>query len=412
MANLDRDNAFYNYQAPVVVDELTKKKAAQAAADAATAAAVAALNTPWAAPDPIVKDGKTQAQLDAATGATDTATLINENYPTQFKSTVDPKTGYVVTTDLKTNKTITNNPPPVVVPPTPADTSKPVISDATKDAFAMLTDLFNSYDLGELAGEIQGYMTSGLTAGEALIKLKTNPNGAYAQRFSGNFARQKSGLNMLSEADYLTLENSYAQTLKSYGLGDMLSTDKKANWKTFSDYIANDISAVEFKDRIDTVEKRVINADPATKDLFKQWYPSISDKDLVAYFLNPTQTIDKLKAKTAAAEIGSAFTGQGLTTSQSSAEGFAAYGIDRAGALTGAAQIAEVLPTSNKLSNIYGETGINYTQATGESEFLKTNQAAAEQRRQLKSLERAKFSGDSGTSQQFSSVNKSVQGAF
>jgi hypothetical protein len=409
MANLDRDNAFYNYQAPVVVDELTKKKSAQAAADAATAAAVAALNTPWAAPDPIVKDGKTQAQLDAAAGAADTVKLINENYPTQFKSTIDPKTGYVVTTDLKTNKIITNNPPPVV---TKSDTSKPVISDATKDAFAMLTDLFNSYDLGELAGEIQGYMTSGLTAGEALIKLKTNPNGAYAQRFAGNFARQKSGLNMLSEADYLTLENSYAQTLKSYGLGDMLSTDKKANWKTFSDYIANDISAVEFKDRIDTVEKRVINADPATKDLFKQWYPSISDKDLVAYFLNPTQTIDKLKAKTTAAEIGSAFTGQGLTTNQSSAEGFAAYGIDRAGALTGAAQIAEVLPTSNKLSNIYGETGINYTQATGESEFLKTNQKAAEQRRQLKSLERAKFSGDSGTSQQFSSVNKSVQGAF
>jgi hypothetical protein len=204
-----------------------------------------------------------------------------------------------------------------------------------------------------------------------------------------------------NKPDRWQLEKVFYQTLKSV-----------TNNIYVSDYIANDISAVEFKDRIDTVEKRVINADPATKDLFKQWYPSITDKDLVAYFLNPTQTIDKLKAKTTAAEIGSAFTGQGLTTNQSSAEGFAAYGIDRAGALTGAAQIAEVLPTSNKLSNIYGETGINYTQATGESEFLKTNQKAAEQRRQLKSLERAKFSGDSGTSQQFSSVNKSVQGAF
>jgi hypothetical protein len=272
--------------------------------------------------------------------------------------------------------------------------------------------LFNSYDLGELAGEIQGYMTSGLTAGEALIKLKTNPNGAYAQRFAGNFARQKSGLNMLSEADYLALENSYAQTLKSYGLGDMLSTDKKANWKTFSDYIANDISAVEFKDRIDTVEKRVINADPATKDLFKQWYPSISDKDLVAYFLNPTQTIDKLKAKTAAAEIGAAFKGQGLSTDITSAEGLAAYGIDRAGALQGAADIKGVLPRSQDLSKIYQEAGIDYTQKTGEEEFLKTNADAAEKRRRLKSMERASFMGDSGVNSQVGSLAKNTQGAF
>ena len=288
----------------------------------------------------------------------------------------------------------------------------PVISDATKDAFAMLTDLFTSYGLGSLAGEIAGYMTSGLTAGEALIKLKTNPTGAYATRFAGNFARTKAGLNVLSESAYIDLENSYANTLKAYGLGNMLSTDSKTNWKTFSDYIANDISAVEFKERIDTVEKRVINADSATKDLFKEWYPSITDKDLVAYFLNPTQTIDKLKAKTSAAEIGAAFTGQGLTTSQSSAEGFAAYGIDRAGALQGAAQIKEVLPTSEKLSSIYKEAGINYTQKTGESEFLKTNADAAEQRRRLKSMERGKFSGDSGVSSQVGSLNRTTQGAF
>lgn len=295
---------------------------------------------------------------------------------------------------------------------------KPIVTDSnsisndTRDAFAVLTDLFKSYGLEDLAGEIQGYMTSGLTATEALIKLKTNPGGAYATRFAGNFARQKSGLNVLSEAVYIDLENSYAQTLKSYGLGDMLSVDSKANWKTFADYIANDISAVEFKERIDTVENRVINADPSTKATFKEFYPSLTDKDLVAYFLNPTQTIDKLRAKTAAAEIGAAFKGQGLSTDITSAEGFAAYGIDRAGALQGAAQIAEVLPTSNKLSNIYGEAGINYTQKSGEEEFLKSNQNAADQRKRLKSLERAQFMGDSGVNSQVGSLAKNTQGAF
>ena len=425
MAKLDRDNAFFDYQAPVVpvVDELTKKAgaaAALAASSPASLAAAAASRASWTADaDPyttaiIGNTGKTQAQLDAAKGAADTATMINELYGTQgIKSKVDPVTGKVITTSPTGKKLGSDSPiEDLPVKKVVEDIKPKEISDTTRDAFAMLTDLFASYGLEDLAGEIQGYMTSGLTATEALIKLKTNPGGAYATRFAGNFARQKAGLNMLSESDYITLENSYANTLKSYGLGDMLSTDKKANWKTFADYIANDISAVEFKERIDTVENRVINADPTTKATFKEFYPSLTDKDLVAYFLNPTQTIDKLKAKTAAAEIGAAFKGQGLSTDITSAEGLAAYGIDRAGALQGAADIKGVLPRSQDLSKIYQEAGIDYTQKTGEEEFLKTNADAAEKRRRLKSMERASFMGDSGVNSQVGSLAKNTQGAF
>ena len=279
---------------------------------------------------------------------------------------------------------------------TTSTTAVTEISDATKDAFAVLADLFASYGLEELAGEISGYMTSGLTAGEALIKLKTNPNGAYAARFAGNFARVKNGMNALSEASYIELENSYTNTLKSYGLGNMLGADSKSNWKTFSTYIANDISAVEFKDRIATVQERVVNADPATKELFKKWYPSLTDKDLVAYFLNPAETIGKLKEKVTASEIGAAFTGQGLSTDMMSATDLARYGIDRAGALIGASQIAGVLPETTKLGNVYEEAGINYTQKTGEEEFLKSNEEAKRKRGRLASLERGSFSASSG----------------
>jgi len=298
---------------------------------------------------------------------------------------------------------------PDVAPDVTPDKPKE-ISDATRDAFAMLTDLFTSYGLGSLAGEIAGYMSSGLTASEALIKLKTNPSGAYAERFAGNFARQKKGLNVMSESAYIELEDSYASTLKAYGLGNMLSPDSKQNWKQFSEYIANDINAPEFKDRISAVQDRVVNADPAIKAMFKEFYPSLTDKDLVAYFLNPTETIGKLKEKVTSAEIGAAFLGQGLEYTQAQASDLARYGIDRAGALVGAQQIKEVLPTSQKLSNIYGEAGINYNQKAGESEFLKGNQDAAEQRRRLKSLERAQFKGDSGVNQ--NSLTRNTQGSF
>lgn len=412
MAKLDRDNAFYNYNAPVVpvVDEQTKKAGAAAAlaasSPASLAAAAASRASRAADADPyttaiVGNTGKTQAQLDAAKGAADTAKMITDLYGSKgITSKVDPKTGKVIT--KSSTGAILGSPTQ-----TPIDTPNPVvvakkvdepkeISDATKDAFAMLSDLFASYGLGELAAEISGYMTSGLTAGEALIKLKTNPSGAYATRFAGNFARVKNGLNALSEAAYMELENSYTNTLKSYGLSNMLGMDSKSNWKTFANYIANDISAVEFKDRIGTVQDRVVNADPATKELFKKWYPSLTDKDLVAYFLNPTETIGKLKEKVTTAEIGAAFMGQKLSTDMTSAGDLARYGIDRAGAILGASQIAEVLPEASKLGNIYEEAGITYNQKTGEEEFLKSSDEAKRKRSRLASMERGSFSGSAG----------------
>jgi hypothetical protein len=172
--------------------------------------------------------------------------------------------------------------------------------------------------------------------------------------------------------------------------------DRTVNEAKFSDYIGNDMSPVEFKDRVSTASDRVINADKGIKDTFKTFYPNLTDNDLIAYFLNPTETIGKLKEKATAAEIGGAFTGQGLTTSRMSAEGFAAYGIDRAAALQGAESIAGVLPEATKLGNVYGETGIQYTQQTGEEEFLKSSDAAKRKRNILASKERASFEGSAG----------------
>ena len=277
---------------------------------------------------------------------------------------------------------------------------------ADRDAFEIMRATFESYGLGSLAETLTRMFKDGLTPNQALVKMKydksidpyTNKpyNAAYTLRFAGNQKRLAKGLNALSEAEYIANEDSYAETLRSYGLGNMLSMDRTVNEAKFSDYIGNDMSPVEFKDRVSTASDRVINADKGIKDTFKTFYPNLTDNDLVAYFLNPTETIGKLKEKATAAEIGGAFIGQGLTTSRMSAEGFAAYGIDRAAALQGAESIAGVLPEATKLGNVYGETGIQYTQQTGEEEFLKSNDAAKRKRNILASKERASYSGSSG----------------
>jgi hypothetical protein len=413
MAKLDRDNAFFGYKAPVVpiVDEQTKKAgaaAALAASSPASLAAAAASRASWAADaDPyttaiVGNTGKTQAQLDAAKGATDTATMINELYgPLGIKSKIDPKTGKVITTSStgailgSPTQTPIGTPNPIVVP---KKVEPKEISDATKDAFAMLTDLFNSYGLESLAGEIAGYMAQGFTASEALIKLKTNPNGAYAKRFAGNFTRVKNGLNAISEAEYINLENSYASTLKAYGLGNMVSVNRDDNYKTFANYIAGDISAVEFKDRVSTVVTRVQNADPLIKATLKSFYPEISDADLVSYFLNPKENLPKLQEKVTASEIGAAAVGAGagITTNVNTATSLARYGVDQATAREGYSTIAGILPTAGKLGDIYGESGVKYGQAEGEAEVFMGRQDAATKRNRLASMERGSFSGSAG----------------
>ena len=270
--------------------------------------------------------------------------------------------------------------------------------DANRDAFAALTNLFASYGLESLADEISGYLMGGLTAGEALIKLKTNPNGAYAKRFAGNFTRVKNGLNALSEAEYLGNENSYAETLQAYGLGNMLSLNREDNYKKFADYISGGIAPAEFKDRVKTVVERVQNADPSIKKTLNSFYPELTDNDLITYFLNPKENINKLKEKVTASEIGAAALGAGggLTTNVTTATELARYGVDQATAREGYSVIAGTLPTATKLGDIYNESGVKYTQTEGEAEVFKGNQTAATKRKRLESMERGSFSGSAG----------------
>jgi hypothetical protein len=277
-----------------------------------------------------------------------------------------------------------------------------------RDAFALVQDTMRSYGFtdAELA-ELSGYIES------SIIDPNIGPNAAilgmrnlkvYKQRFAGNEARVTAGLNALSEGEYLQQEKDYGQYFKEYGVQDLATRTQMAT------LIGNDVSAIEAKNRIGLAVDRVKNADPVIMTELKTYYPTLNDKDLVSYFLNPVQALPELKRKVTASEIGAAAIGQGFKGA-TNALGLADYGVDRAEALAGYADIKSVLPTSEKLSDIYGEAGIDYTQATGEAEFLKQNQDAAEKRKRLKSMERASFMGSTGMAGN-AGLAQSTQGRF
>lgn len=264
-----------------------------------------------------------------------------------------------------------------------------------RDAFALIQDTMRAYgfdesELSELSKFIESSIIDpNIGPNQAILNMRSVP--AYQKRFAGNQALLKAGKNALSEYDYLQQENAYDEYFKAYGVGNLSTRAQKAT------LIGNSVSALEVDKRLNLAVKRVQGSDPEVLKQLKAYYPTITDKDLVSYFLNPEATRVDLERKVTASEISSAAVGQGFASGTSmSALGLADYGVDRAAALEGYANIASVLPEATKLGNIYGETGVKYTQQTGEEEFLQASDAAKRKRNILASKERANFEGSAG----------------
>jgi hypothetical protein len=436
--------------------------------------------------------GKTQAQLDAAQNALDVARGITENYGgIGITSTVDPKTGMVVTTDnsakfradkaasdaaakaaadlaaakaaadkaaaeaaiaaAKTaaelaaakaaliaanaaaakaaqdaanaiknagnnaaavaanagaNINVTGN---TVIPAagtTSADLAAKLVADQAKLAMRestikILTDRFARYNLGSLANKIRTLAIDGAT--EATITLELQESDEYRQRFKANDARMKMGLQVLNPAEYLNLEDGYRQVLRAYGLKQFDTDDY------VSQFIANDVSAAELSNRVVTAVQRVQNADPAISKQLRDYY-GIGQADLVAYVLDPNQQFQKIERQVAASEIGVAAGRQGLQAGVSVAEQLAAQGVTQAEAQKGYATIADILPTAEKLSGIYGTTLDGYGQTEAEQEVFNSLASAQRKRQKLTQREIASFSGASGTNR--TSLTTSTVGQY
>ncbi len=279
-------------------------------------------------------------------------------------------------------------------------TSKTLVASGNKykstvdvDAYTLLESTFKDYGLEELIPDIKRFMEEGLGSNQAAVELRKTTS--YINRFRGNEIRRAAGLNVVSEATYLELENSYNETLRAFGLQGYFGADRKVSQSKMADIIGNDISATEFKDRIDTVVTRVNNADANIKTTLKSFY-GIQDDDLVKYFLNPKENLPKLQEKVLSAEIGNEALKQNLLTDVTSATALAKLGITQAQAREGYQGISNVLPTTTKLGQIYGEEGINYTQKIAEEEVFGQLESAKRKRVRLAEKEVGSFSGTSG----------------
>jgi hypothetical protein len=265
-----------------------------------------------------------------------------------------------------------------------------------EDAYQRLFDEFNAIGLGALVEDGKDLLMKATSISAMPDALRNTK--AYQTRFSANDARIKAGLSALSPAEYLAKEDAYQNLMRNYGLpASYYTPGLYGKQEGFDKLLANDVSAVELEDRIMTAQDRVINANPEVTAALKQFYPDITNGDILAYTLDPKNAIKDIQRKVTAAEIGGAALSQtGLTTSLARAEELQRYGVDKAAATEGYSTIGGGLQRGSQLAAIYGESP--YTQATAESEVFKLSgqQEARKQRQKVTGLEKAAFGGQTG----------------
>jgi hypothetical protein len=272
----------------------------------------------------------------------------------------------------------------------------PMADSKMQDAYQRLYDEFNILGLGALVEDSKDLLMNATSV--AAIPDALRNTKAYQTRFSANDARIKAGLRAISPAEYLRLEDQYQEVMRNYGLPAAYYTPGQyGKQEGFEKLIASDVSNTELEDRISTAQKRVINSNPEVTTALKQFYPDITNGDILAYTLDPKNAIENIKRKVTAAEIGgAALTQKGLTTSLARAEELQKYGVDKAAATEGYSAIGAGLQRGSELASIYGESP--YTQATAESEIFKLSgqQEARKQRQKVTGLEKATFGGQTG----------------
>jgi hypothetical protein len=271
----------------------------------------------------------------------------------------------------------------------------PAEQAARKSAYDLLMEEFTRYGLGGLVEGIKGLVQDNVSPSEFTLRLRQTD--AYKRRFAANAQRIAKGLGAISEAEYIGLEDQYQNIMRQYGLPDTYYTKgDMGRQEGFEKFIANDISSVELEDRIQTAQNRVINANPEVARALKEFYPDITNGDILAYTLDPSNAIKNIQRKVTAAEIGGAAMAQGLQTGLNRAEELAGYGVTKEQAQQGYQTVAEVAPRGSMLSSIYKESPYGQTQAEQEIFNLAGSAEAARQRKKLTSLETAAFSGQAG----------------
>jgi hypothetical protein len=274
---------------------------------------------------------------------------------------------------------------------------------AGQSAYDLLLAEFSQYGLGSLVEPLKALIQSGPSSSELTLALRATD--AYKKRFAANPERVKKGYTALNEASYLALEDGYQNVMRNYGLpASYYSKDSMGRQAGFETLIGGDVKVPELEERIILGKNQLLEAPVETRQAFTQFFPDITEGDILGYVLNPEKGLSEIKRKVSAAQIGGAFlgtkttSGATLTTSLGRAEELARAGVTGTTAKQVATAIGGGLERGRQLTSMYQEPA--YTQAMAEEELfnLPGQVQAGEKRKKVIGLEKSEFGKRTGAS--------------
>jgi hypothetical protein len=265
-------------------------------------------------------------------------------------------------------------------------------------AFKILGDEFRRYgfDDPEFFRELEGLIKQDLSDSEIKIGIRKLP--AYERRFGAIKRRIDKGFNAISEAEFLATEDAFAATMRQYGLPESYYARQPGRSNpVFEKLMELNIAPPELEERLMLGQKRVMQAPPEVLDNIKRFYgDALGDGDILAFVVDPTNAIEKIKTKVTAAEIGAGASQAGLSIGRDRAEELERYGVTGDEARRDYSKIAGGLERGGQLAAIYGQEP--YDQRTAETELfeLSGSPQARQRRQKLIKQEEASFGGQTG----------------
>lgn len=199
---------------------------------------------------------------------------------------------------------------------------------AEETATQMLTRILSSVGLSDLADEVTKNWRG------TVIPPNIEPNQlgfmlrdteAYKKRFPGNAALRAAGKQEYSITEYLQLEKEYKNAIQGKGIptGFYDSTDY------IGKFIGNQVSVAEVGRRVDEGFRAVNEGDPEILRQLRQFYPTVSDGELAAFFLAPEEAKPIIVSRAQAAQVGAQAVKQaGMQLTTTEAESLVKQGVD------------------------------------------------------------------------------------
>lgn len=254
-------------------------------------------------------------------------------------------------------------------------------------AFDAMYALLNEFGLSSLGDFLRDLILDGTTDSASLM-LALQQTNEWKTRFAGNEMLRQSGLGVLSPAEYLAVERSYAQVMRNYGLPSGFYDDPS----DFAQWIGRSVSAAELQQRVSAYADIAKREDPAIRQQLQSM--GLTQGDFLAYVMDPNRAAPLIMRQYQTALLGGAARRAGVSDLNNDYLGHLSdIGISEQQAAQGYGAIGASQDEARTLSKVYG---IEYGLRDMEAEVFENSAGASTKRRRLASQERASFSGSSG----------------